>query len=281
MTFGRGVGVPIAVESGRVAEDSLEEIGAEVRSSLSTSRRESPDGSAPSQLLISAGEADTAALANALGAALNLPAQAYQRAGLGSLVAAGAIATARGDRGFAIELLPESEVQRRAATVSRARGLRVVVAVLIAALATAGLYGQMRLQRTAYLADLDAKADSLRPLAQTLRTKRQQLKLIEDQVHRAASPIQILATIAKVAPNDGLDFTRFSYDIRQGVTVNGSAIEPKKFEDLIDGMRKAGIDTMPQFARAQELYRTERMDYGKKVWDFAISIPFTGEADGK
>ncbi len=274
MTFGRGVAIAMAIENGRVAGSSLEEIVAEVRGSLSASRRESADGAAPAELLVSASGLNGEAVAEALREALGAPARDYRQDGFTSLVDAGALATACGDRSYLIGLMPESETNRRAATVSRARGMRVVAAVAVAAIATGAIYFQAVTQRRAYLHELDERADGLRPLAQTLRTKRQQLRLIEEQVHRTASPIMVLSTIASLAPDEGLNLTRFSYDQRQGVTVNGSAMEPKLFDGLIDGMRGPGAAAIPQLARAQELYRTARPERGQNVWDFAVTIPF-------
>jgi len=275
MTFGRGVSIPVAIDNGQVSASSLEEIAAEIRASLSASRRESSDGTAPAELMVSTTDSGTTEIAEALAAALSIPAQAYRQDGVTSLVDAGALATARGDHSYLIALMPESELIRRQTTVSRARGLRVAAAVMVAVIATAAVYAQAAVQRRAYLRELDIRADGLRPLAQTLRTKRQQLHLIEDQVQRAASPIVVLSTIASLAPDAGLNFTRFSYDKVQGITVNGSATEPKKFDDLIDAMRKAGADIIPQLARAQELYRTARVERNQNVWDFAVTVPFT------
>ncbi len=275
MIFGRGVAVSVSIENDRFSESSLDEIAAEVRASLSASRRESSDGSAPGELLVSATGADAGPIAEALGAALDQPAHVYRHDGANSLVDAGAMATVQGDRSYFIDLTPESELIRRYASVARARGLRVAVAVLIAAIAAGAVYAQAVTQRGAYLRELDARADDLRPLAQTLRTKRQQLRLIEEQVQRSASPIVVLATIASLAPEAGLNFTRFSYDQRQGVTVNGSATEPKLFDGLIDSLRGPGAAAIPQFARAQELYRTARVERNQNVWDFAVTIPFT------
>jgi type II secretory pathway component PulL len=274
MSFGRGIGLSVTEESGRPSASSLAEIVAEVRNSFSASRRESSDGAAPAELVVSVDGFDAAAVSAALNAGLGMPARPYGGHGLASLVAAGALATAQGDSTYAVELLPETEQRRRASKTSRSRRLRSAAGLLVAVLAMGTVYAQAVMQRRAYLRELDARAEQLRPLAQTLRTKRQQLDLIQEQVHRAASPIALLATVASLAPDAGLNITRFAYDQAQGVTFNGGAVDPKLFDGLIDAMRGPGASVIPQLARAQELYRAAGVEQGQGVWGFAVTIPF-------
>lgn len=266
MTFGRGVALDAS---------AADEVAAEVRGTLSASRRESPDGAAPREILISTDGLEADSMASALTGSLGLPVRTFDERGLGSALMAGALAAARGDRAYPIELLPETEVRRRAAAVTRSRGMRVAIAALVALVATAGVYVQAVTQRRSYLAELDQRADTMRPMAQTLRTKRQQLNLIQDQVHRSVSPIQVLSTLAGLAPDEGLNITRFSYDKNEGVTLNGSTVDPRQFESFIDGMRGPGSAAIPQLAAAMELYRTERRERGRAVWDFGVTVPFS------
>lgn len=270
MTFGRGVALDAS---------AADEVAAEVRGSISASRRESPDGAAPKDIVVSADGVEPDAIVSTLSGSLGVGVEAFNEAGLRSAVAAGALASARGDRAYPIELLPETEIRRRAAVATRSRGMRVGIAALIALIATAAVYVQAVAQRRSYLAELDRRADAMRPTAQTLITKRKQLHLIQDQVHRSVSPIQILSTLAQLAPDEGLNITRFSYDKDEGITVNGSARDPKLFDGLIDSMRGPGAATIPQLAAAMELYRTERRERDRAVWDFAVTIPFAGDAD--
>ncbi len=280
MIFGRGIALAVPEESGRPSASSMEEIVAEVRNSFSASRRESADGATAAEVCVSVEGFDANAVSKALGTALNLPARPYESAGIKSLVTAGALATARGEEIYAVRLLPETETRRRASKASRSRGLRAAAALAVAILATGAVYVQAVMQRRAYLAELDARAEVMRPLAQTLRTKRQQLDLIQEQVHRTASPIQILSTVATLAPDAGLNITRFAYDHTEGVTLNGGAVDPKLFDGLIDAMRSKGAAAIPQLARAQELYRTARVEQMQAVWDFAITVPFAEAKPG-
>lgn len=267
MTFGRGVALDASV---------ADEVAAEVRGTLSASRRESPDGAEPQEIVVSTDGLEPDAIASALTGSLGLPAKAFNENGIGSAVMAGALASARGDRAYPVELLPETEIRRRTAVATRSRGMRVAIAALVALVATAGVYVQAVAQRRSYLTELDERADAMRPMAQTLRTKREQLHLIQDQVHRSESPIKLMATIAELAPDQGLNITRFSYSKNSGITMNGSAVDPKLFDGLIDGMRGPGAATIPQLAAAMELYRTQRLERGRSVWDFAVTVPFSG-----
>lgn len=266
MTFGRGVALDASV---------ADEVAAEVRGTLSASRRESPDGAAPQEIVLSTDGLEPDTIASALTAALGLPVRAFDENGVGSALIAGALATARGDHAYPVELLPETEIRRRAAVATRSRGMRVGIAALVALVATAGVYVQSVAQRRSYLAELDRRADTMRPMVQTLRNKRQHLELIQEQVHRSVSPMVILSTLAGLAPDKGLNITRFAYDKTAGVTLNGSTVDPKQFESFIDGMRGTGAAAIPQLAAAMELYRTERRERNQSVWDFGVTIPFS------
>jgi hypothetical protein len=179
-----------------------------------------------------------------------------------------------GDRTYHVSLIPESELRRRTAARARTRLVRFGAAAAVAVLSAAALYAQVFVQRRDYVRELDARAEQLRPVARTLLAKRQQLKLIQDQVDRSFSPLRILNEIAGVAPDSGVNFSRFSFDQHDGVVAQGSAVNPKLFDDLIDNIRGADLDAFPQLARARELYRTARVERSRQVWDFAVTIPF-------
>jgi hypothetical protein len=67
----------------------------------------------------------------------------------------------------------------------RSRAMRLGIAAAVAIAATVALYAQTTMQRGAYIEELDARAEQLRPIARTLLTKRQQLRMIEERVDRS------------------------------------------------------------------------------------------------
>lgn len=279
MAFGRGLAIDFSGEETLDAR-GIEDLTAELRASLATYRRESPDGIMPNGVTVSAEGYDPAAIAKALESSVDVPLHAPETASP-SLAALGAARVAAGDRRFFVGLLPEAEVRRRAAATTRTRGLRIGAMVAAALVATAAVYAQAVYQRRAYLDKLEGYAEELRPVARSLRTKRQQLRFLSDQVDRSMSPLQMLHTIVQLAPEDGLNVTRYAYDRSEGIILNGSAVQPALFDTLIDSLRGQGAQSFPQFARAQELYRNARRERDQQVWDFAVTIPFPEEGAGE
>ncbi len=249
--------------------DVVNDLVSEFRASLGSSRRESPDAAPVSEILLSSTGVDTTELLPALQAVAGVPVRPGH-----DLVAYGAIADAFGARRHHIALTPESEIKRRAAAGMRSRLIRLAAAAAVGLAATIALYGQTVMQRRAYVSELDARAEQMRPLARTLLNKRQQLRLIEERVDRSLSPLRLLEQVTELAPDDGLNISRIAFDRTTGLVVSGSATDPKLFDGLIDSIRGTGAASFPQFARARELYRTARTERGQQVWDFAVTIPF-------
>jgi len=269
LVFSRGLGQTVATGSEVLASESIEDLVAECRASLGSYRRDSADGGAVAEIRLSATGVDPSTLAPALEAATSIPVRLA-----GDLVSTGSLASALGDRRFHIALLPEAELKRRAAAGMRNTAMRLGIAAAVALAATLGVYFEVVVQRSAYIEELDARAEQLRPIARTLLTKRQQLRMIEDRVDRTLSPLRLVAEVAEIAPQDGMNINRVKFDREDSMVVTGSATDPKLFDTLIDGIRAAGGSTYPQFARARELYRQVRMERGQQVWDFAVTIPF-------
>lgn len=272
MAFGRGLAQPVAAGPGTVDPQAIEDLATELRNSLSAYRRDSADSERASQIMLSATGLDGGAIAGPLEAALGIPVTGVQ-----DCVTEGALKAAFGDRTHRIALMPETELRRRAAAGTRSRLVRLGVAAAVAFVATAALYAQTVIQRQAYIRELDARAEELRPVARTLLAKRHQLRLIEERVARSLSPILALSEIAAIAPDEGVNFNRLSFEHDEGIVVSGSATSPALFDGVIDGIRGVGASTFSQFARARELYRTERVERNERVWDFAITIPFSEE----
>ncbi len=269
LDFSRGIAQSVASAPGDLSPESIEELVAEFRSSLSVYRRDSRDGASATEITVSATGIDPAQLAAALQRTFGLPAHAA-----GDLVAQGTLHAIAGDRACHISLMPEAELNRRAAAGTRVRLLRFAVAAAVAVAATLALYGQQVAQRGAYLRELDQRAEELRPTARTLLAKRKQLQIIEETVDRSLSPVRVLAQFADIAPEKGVNFSRFTFDRADGLVLSGSATDPALFDNLIDNIRAAGVEKFPQFARAREMYRTARSERGNQVWDFAVTIPF-------
>jgi len=228
------------------------------------------------RLVLSADGFDPEALARALIDERDLPVVPASSL-MWSLLEHGAARIATGDTRFALDLMPESEKTRRQALTNRSRIIRAAAAVGVALLATVAVYFQQVAQRQRYLDHLETRAAQLRPVATTLRTKRMQLNVIEDQIDRSQSPLGMMATFAQLAPESGLNVQRISFDRDDRFLVAGSAVETSVFEKLIDDLRAEGSKTFEAFSRAQEVYRTQRTERGQRVWDFGINVPLVEE----
>ena len=141
------------------------------------------------------------------------------------------------------------------------------------------MYWQAVQQREAYIAELDSRAEVLRPLARSVATKRRHLRMLQNQVARNATVLELLGNITRLAPKEKLNITRFTYDRVDGIELSGRALQAESFDQMIDDLRGKGSETFSLFAQAQELYRTRSRERGREAWDFAITIPFLEEGE--
>ena len=234
---------------------------------------------------------ETAELAVALGDALDLSCgeasqvvdvvrQGGDRVSYTPAAAIGAALIARRPDTHYVGLLPEVELKRREVVSSRLRFVRIAAMLTVAALALAGVYWQAVSQRMAYIEELDLRAEALRPLARSVGTKRQHLRMLQRQVEREATVLELLGSIADLAPDKGLNIIRFDYERHRSISLYGRALETRSFDGMIDDLRGKGAQTFSQFAQAQESYRILRKERSQEVWDFAIKIPFGREGAG-
>jgi hypothetical protein len=193
----------------------------------------------------------------------------------------GAVLLAQGDSAYTVDLLPDSvKVDRERNRSGRALIQNVLIGVVTAVL-MACTFGQAVYQRNVYRDELQARADVLRPEASRVALKRRHLERLQEQVMRTDTVYEHLGRIISQAPTSGLTFSLFAYEYDKGITLQGRADSPFKFGSLIDQLRTVGKSVYPQFAAAQETYRTARRERDRDVWEYSISIPFPkGEGEG-
>ena len=288
--YGRGIAVEHAWTGPEIDAAARAELVSEVRASLSTYQRESGEEEGAQAVYLSSECVETAELAVALGDALDLSCgeasqvvdvvrQGGDRVSYTPAAAIGAALIARRPDTHYVGLLPEVELKRREVVSSRLRFVRIAAMLTVAALALAGVYWQAVSQRMAYIEELDLRAEALRPLARSVGTKRKHLRMLQRQVEREATMLELLGSIADLAPDKGLNIIRFDYDRHRSISLYGRALETRSFDRLIDDLRGKGAQTFSQFAQAQESYRTLRKERSQEVWDFAIKIPFGREGE--
>ena len=288
---GRGIATEHLWDAREFGEGAGEELASEVRASLTTHRRDTGDSGGTETVYLSSSCIDAQQIAEKLGDVLDLPcreaSQVLENVGAGieqvrftPAVALGAALIAQKGDEHHVGLMPQTELRRREAASSRLRLLRIAAMLVVAAVSLAGVYRQAVAQRSAYIAELEVRAEALRPLARSVVMKRRQLQMLQRQVDREATVLELLVDIVRLAPDDGLNITRFNYERDRGITLYGRAFEARSFDQMIDRLRGKGAQTFSQFAQAQESYRTVNKERSREVWDFAIKIPFGQEGAG-
>lgn len=191
----------------------------------------------------------------------------------------GAVLLAQGDASSAVELLPMAVTRQRKRDAARRTAITYAAMIGLAALLLLGVFGQAVYQRTAYLSEISARAEQIRPEAERILLKRRQLQRMESQVTREDTPLENLARIVSQAPDSGLNLTRFNYRQNEGITMQGRAKNPSDFSGMIDRLRTMGRSVYPQLATVQEVYRRQQQERQQTVWDFSISIEFPTEEE--
>ncbi len=178
---------------------------------------------------------------------------------------------------YTISLLPESEKSHRADKGRRKQSWRITLATMIFSIAMVTSVALMVYRQTAYIQELETRVETMRPAVEQVQIQRAHLRRLQSQVASETTPLELFGAIVELAPEQGLNLTRFDYRNGEGITLQGSAIEYRSFDKLLDDMRAVGRSTIPQFLQAQEVYRVLRRERGHDVWSYSISIPFVEE----
>lgn len=289
LLYGRGVATETSWELNDESKDQvLAELASEVLTSLAAQRRDSEDGRGASELFLASNVADSIELAEALDQEIDtLCAPVTVDAlvtGTHSLkhipfVALGAVMTAQGRGTCQIDLTQKGELARRASSGLRAKGLRIAAALAILVSAISILYVQAVNQRTAYLNELETRADELRPAVREAVFKRRHFERVQNEVVRHQSALELLAVFCEIAPTAGINIGGFNYKNDDSITVFGRAKALSLVDQLAEDLRKSGRSNVPQFAQASILYRNRGEERRKEIFNFSISIPFPKEEE--
>lgn len=269
------------------AEEAREELRVEVRASLSAYRRESDDGEGVEALYLCSEHADVSEPCDSLSHEIGLacaPASFARDLVLHGaeslrgvpLVSLGAALVAQNRGEVVIRLLPKSIHQRRKLSGVRRKAIRfgalagVIVVLLIC------LYAQGVMHRMSYIRYLRGQIAQVAPRAQGVVEKQRQLRILENQVDRSGSVIELLAALCDVYPSSGLNIVRFVFTHGQGIELSGRAKTGDDVAKLTSDIAEYGKKSLPLLARATEAYRNEARERDEKVWEYGIKIPFPG-----
>jgi hypothetical protein len=285
--YGRGVAM---THDHRLAHPS-EELAQEVRVSLAAYRRESEDGSGADEIVVCSEWADVAAVSDALAAETGLecrPARitsplvtrgADRLPGI-PLVLLGAALAAQGRADIAISLMPESVVRERERRAGRTRAAMIGGLITALLLAVCGLYAQALVQRSAYLRQLDARLQAVRPVAESVEAKKRQLIRLQEHVDRTGTVLDLLARLCDYMPDSGVNITRFSFSHGERIILEGRADSEGDVFLLSEALREAGRTEVPQFVRTRQGPSRPVTERDREVVSYTIVIPFPVAEEG-
>lgn len=291
LVFARGVATDTSWETTDETRDAVvAELTSEIRSSLSTQRRESLDGRGASELFLASDVTDSAQLADLLAheidvsvvpatGALDQVVQGAEALKGIPLVALGAVRTAQGAGSCSIDLTPRGELARRAVAGLRTRVLRTLAAVALLFVALGAYYGQAVHQRETYLKELERRADRLRPVVQAAVYKRRHLEQVQRGIVRKESALELLAALCEIAPPKGINITGYSYRKGDGIDVYGRSLSLTLIDQLTEDLREAGRAGLHQFAQASKAYSHQIAERNEEVWNYSITLPFLSDTD--
>ncbi len=267
-------------------EAAGEELGAEVRASLSAYRRESEDGVGVETVLLVSDTADARPWCDAVKAQVNLPCatmalprglsgEGADRLPYVPLVSLGAALTAFGRAKVLIDLTPASLTSARRKVKARAGLVWAAVSVALIIAGAAILYAQAIHQRRVYLAELESRVREIKPKATAVASKQKLLHTLSRQIDKSGTFLELLARMSELAPRDGINIVTLHYTHRESIVVEGTALSDLQVNRWQDSLRRAGQQNIPQFAQAQNVQTSSgEKVYETEVVNYKLHIPF-------
>ena len=250
LLYSRGIAGTMDWSKVGMSEEVDSELGNEVRDSLGAYRRESEDGIGVDTVYVSSDWMDCTRAAEALALETGkscsaadfssvLAVAGAEKLDAPMLTALGAGLTALGKAHVAIELLPESVTKVRGIATARSTLIQGAAFVAVMLVSLGLLFAQAVQQRSSLIRELEEIAAGLAPSALDVTAKLDKLRILEEQVTREGTALEVLATVSKTAPPD-LNVTRFVYDRERGVDIFGRAKTRDIAFSFAERLRKLG-----------------------------------------
>lgn len=267
-----------------------EELLVEVRSSLSAYRRESLDGAGVARVLVCSDGPDVAPAVQILTDTGGFNAEPAGAEGVARLPDApgtvippalvGGALSALGKNSFAVNLIPKTVKQARASALGRKRALAWAALVVAAIAALGTLYGVQVHQRKQLIAKLDAQIAEVRPIAEQVARKQNNLRLLEQRVDRSGTPLGILALISERSDPDKISFLEFDYERGQEIKIQAQVKDLAESNAFIESIQSVGEEredlAFLRDARRGDVKET-RM-HNQRVYNFETLIPLPESA---
>lgn len=283
--YGRAVSISFDWDRLGESPEAVEELVTEVRATLAGFRREASDDGSVDHLYVCSECTDVHAAAACLAEAtalecspvrclsslLGSSAEHLETTPLGML---GAALIAQDRASVVIDLAPPSLI--RARTVAQKRRALIALGSIAAGLlvSVGALYGVCVCQRNAYIRALEQGIERIRPTAEDVAMKQRNLAVLQQRVDRSGTALELLARIGELAPDSGMTFTKFTYDSRRGLVIQGRALDLAEVNRFSAALRRAGRSEAPWLAEARQGKSAEVQERGQTVQQFEIEIPF-------
>jgi len=275
---------------GLLQESPVDELAAEIRSSLGSYRRDSEDGEGVQRLYIGCDGVDVFSLCRHLSDALGMecrPASFGRDVGVqgkaldrAPLAALGALLTLQGTVSVTISLLPERIAVRRQRQSNKRFAIRIALFAAGLCIALGGLYWQAVHVRQKVIAELQAKAQAMEPNARGIAEKREQLTILRRQVDRKGSIVEQLSDVVDALPEGRTNITRISLDREDGISVWGRAKSVDDVAEFAQNLRNKAKEGLQFFAKARSVYEQKAIEQESPVFTYQVDIP-TEEEKGK
>ena len=274
------------------ADETKEELLIEARSSLSAYRHQSDDGKGVDTVYISSSAVDPGCACEVIGEELSykchpavfsksLITRGVEEISAFPLSLLGAALMAQGRAIVAIDLLPESVHKARVRAKMVKTGIRTCALVACIILSLCVHFFINVNQRREYIRELELRIAELAPDTEGVSEKRKQLKLLQRQVLRTDTVLEVLAQLCEQMPESKLNINRLTYKRDESIFLSG-----RSGGHTTKSARLAEVDTLTeklrmlnQFVDAFTLYSKDNMERGKTVSDFAINIPLSGPGE--
>ena len=269
---------------GDSAVEAMHDLAMEVRGSLSAYRRESEDGMGADTVYLCSDWADVTRPAEELSTEIGRdvgPVASIDKLVLHgrdklkslALVSLGAALAVQGRAAVSANLVPDTVLASREMRKVKRVTLRfaLMAAVFVGSLGM--LYVQAVQERRNYLAELDQAIQEIEPRAENIRAKQRNLAVLQDQVSREGSLIDLLSIVCDAMPSQNINITHVNFHHGEQLGIAGRARDVQYVDRLTERLRATGI---PQLSQATQAYTTVVQERSADVLNYAITMHFPG-----
>lgn len=283
LEYSRGVALPGDCDlHGPQATAIVEEVAIETRATISAHRRESEHAAAIDNILFSSELASSEHMLDALAGETGLDCRSpllldklitsgRSKAAGAPLIAIGAILTFQNAASVPINLLPKKIQEERAADTIKRKSVYLAIAIVIALVGALSNFSVAVHQRQAHLAYLKAHIASIAPNVEGVLEKQRQLSILQEQVQREGTVLEIIAGFCQAAPRVGLNVGGLSFRYKRSMGLHGRALDVNIPYRLSEDLRASGVE---QFSAAKTIYTHETKERDTIVQAYGVEIPF-------